>query len=163
MAEKKIDMDELADGLLIDGHRVSVIEWSGDPEKRKEILTRMGAAVFEIAKRDLPTDERKRLINEESQEMVKELAEAGIESTIRTFYGTWPPPPPSEECPPPLSWAGLACPGRLCWSDGGVGLFGRSSRRQRDGLGSYPRVDGARAARRGGLAAGHLPDRRVHR
>ena len=57
----------------------------------------MGKAVLEIAKTGLSREEKERLVDEKTKEMMKELEEAGIQCETTPVFGTWPLNPDSYD------------------------------------------------------------------
>jgi hypothetical protein len=55
----------------------------------------MGDASLEIAKLDVPMEEKKRLLEGRATQMMAEFEAAGIKFETIPLYKDWPAPPPS--------------------------------------------------------------------
>jgi CO dehydrogenase/acetyl-CoA synthase gamma subunit (corrinoid Fe-S protein) len=93
---KEIDMEKVTESLLKAGYRVRAVETTGDPEKYREVVRRVGEELLELVTRGLTKDEVKKLADEKITAALRELEEAGVEYKITPLFGEWPPPPTSE-------------------------------------------------------------------
>jgi hypothetical protein len=98
MAERKkpIKVQEVADQLAMAGHRVHAIGWTADPEKRKEVFRQLKAYALEVARMDLPPEERRCLVDGKAKELMAELEESGLDRVTTQRFRDWPPPAASK-------------------------------------------------------------------